>query len=249
MLEEAQGEQHRRRHRQGSYPTRTRRVSRSARAPCPSASKPPATTSSKALQWAQAVGARTTTTVGRGRRHKPGPASCSPPRQDHEVGTARRIGGKGKGVVATDVEGELRESEGRHRCGSNTAASDGFGAGRRGNPSEVNQGSTSGSRAQGGRASRADTGPHDDCTVVGGDRLSAKCNYGDANGYCHIDDHGYSDESFAPDGDNDGEREHREELCKPEAGSSDDIGRRSESEHDVVDAIPSTLVETGRGAD
>lgn len=94
-----------------------------------------------------------------------------------------------------------------------------------------------------------DTGPHDGC-VVGGDWPDPKSVGDGVNGYS-LDGDGYSDDSFAPDGDSDGRHRNHEDSCKPDECSSRLSVRDSSDFQDdtAVDAIPSTLVETGRRAD
>lgn len=270
-------EEHHRQHRPVSDATRNRRFSRSARR----AKHPPATKSvtysgSKALQWAKAVGAKTSTSVGRCSVRHPRSASCPPRRQIGGSGTAGSLGGGGTGRAVTNVQGELGEGEGRRGCGSCSTAENGRPGVGSTDPSQANRGSrlgnadgqaeyvggrgqlglgdcarTNESRDMGGGSS-VDTGPHGD-SFSGGYWRSTEGVAGDVNGYS-TDGDGYSDDSFAPDGDNDGVRRSHEEPCKLDGCHSELRasvgGYRFDFERDTaVDAIPSTLVETGRGAD
>lgn len=262
-------------HRPGSDATRRPRVLQSARAPRPSATKRPSNSSSKALQWAKAVGAKP---LGRSSGRHPRSASCPSRGPGNGPSTAGRlVGGRDRGTtVAADVEGGLREREGHQECGSSSTAADGGSrVGDGAGPPRANRdyrlsdasghveyvggrfrlvrgdsARTKGARDRGGGAC-ADAGRHDGCTVGGGGGLTARGVNGAVHGYSSDGD-GYSDDSFAPDGDNDSRcRNHEEESCEPNGYRRSELRTTecSDFEHGTVDTIPSMLVETGRGVD
>lgn len=232
------GQQHHRQHRPGSDAARKRCFSQSARAQRPSTNS-----SSKALQWAQAV--CTKTAAGRGGGRPPRLASCPSRRRSRGPDTACLR-------AATDVEGRLCDSEGRRGCGSSsTSEACVAGVGGGGDPSQTNHsnrlGDARGNVEYRGRqgdlgrgkvacASESPSSVGTDGRAVGGAWLNTTGVSDEVNEYS-TDGDGYSDDSFAPDGDNFGTCRNHEEH------------HRSDCEHHKVDAIPSTLVETGRGAD
>lgn len=214
-----EGRQHLRQNRPGSDATGRRRVSQSARAQRLSAAAPPKNSSSKALQWAQAVSVKTT--VGTGSSRPPRVASCPPRRQSRGPDTAGRLSGE------DTTSGHVECVGGRDNLGRRDDAC------------------ADESRDTRGKSS-VDTGHHDG-RAVGGARLSA-AGVGDEVHEYFTDGDGYSDDSFHPDCDNVGTGRNHEEPYDRELRTSDD-GNLSDFEHHKVDAIPSTLVETGRGVD
>ena len=259
-----------RQHQPGADATRKRRFSQSAKARRPSARKPPKTSGSNALQWARAVCAKSN--AGRSSDRPSRSASCPPRRQNRGPGSAGCLSRADKGTVTTDVESRLSNCEGRRGCNSGTTNTNASGVVGGADPSQASCGSSrlddtsqhldhAGGRSDLGRGDGAHTsesrdtgerfplesGPHDGGAFCGS-WLSATGVDGEVTEYS-TDGDGYSDDSFAPDGDNFGTNGNLEETCNRGSGTTSVGVHRSDFEHPYVDAIPSTLVETGREAD